>query len=158
MHARAVAILSVAVTFAAAPAAAAADRPCAGGEVAAVDQYCERLEAADGPRAAGAGDRTLADVLPPDVAARLARADPLGRTLLLVPAPAPDGAGAGGRAAGLAHLSVRGNLLPSGADADGALEAAGAVAQGEGVGGAFVWAFALSTVCLAGVAWYWRHR
>ena len=119
MHARAVAILSVAVTFAAAPAAAAADRPCAGGEVAAVDQYCERLEAADGPRPAGAGDRTLADVLPPDVAARLARADPLGRALLLI--PAPDGAGAGGRAAGLAHLSVRGSLLPSGADADGAL-------------------------------------
>jgi hypothetical protein len=38
------------------------------------------------------------------------------------------------------------------------LKTAAALAEGEGVGDTFRWALALSTLSLAGAAWYRRHR
>jgi hypothetical protein len=156
VHARVVATLCVALTFAIVPPATAAERRCVGDDVAALDQYCERLAAADGAEPTGTGGITLADVLTRGMAARLLQADPIGRALLLVPAPA--GAVGSGDDPRAARLAVDGSLLPSGDQGDGALEAAAALAQGEGVGDGFRWALALSTLCLASAAWYRRHR
>jgi hypothetical protein len=156
VHARVVATLCVAFTFATVPLATAAERRCVGDDVAALDQYCERLAAADGAQPTGTGGITLADILPRGMAARLVRADPIGRALLLVPAPA----GAVESRHGLrpARFAVSGSLLPGGDQADSVLKTAAALAQGEGVGDGFRWALALSTLSLAGAAGYRRHR
>jgi hypothetical protein len=158
VHARAVAILCLALTFAAVAPASAADRPCVGDDVAALDQYCERLAGADGAEPIGMGGTRLADVLSAGVVAQLERAGPMGRALLVTPAASPTRAAAGGEDPRAARLALDGDLLPDSDHAGGALEAARALAQGSGADDPFRWGIALSTLCLVGVAWYRRHR
>jgi hypothetical protein len=161
------AVLVSVIAALAAPALARADVPGCDPqqEVAALDQYCE---SAPGAAPFGGGpmtvlDRPLGTVLPPSVVAQLRRGGTGPRALLSIAAAGPQVLYRSDPVAHRRMMRDARDVVRSGKlDGDPSLPARVISSVGDAasdpVGGAFRWAFVLSTLGLVGIAWAGYRR
>lgn len=136
--------------------AGAEAQQCTGSsDVAAIDQYCERLPGLDATPQDP--DARIEEVLPPEQVAELRAAGALGEAILMLPAQTPGADAVDGPLPGADDLLGAGRLGAGGDDGGSAgadaFDAIQGVVGGAGSPGFLQWGLVITTLGLVAVAW-----